>query len=1178
MLSSTTLDEQEKLSDYMYEVSDRVAKLLEDLSKTGFNPENVQAIKLVTGAISLQAISLDGIFMNNISYLEQKETALVELSTTHDQIQETLVSKSNVHRERVSELQKMLGDRQLDPQDRITATKQMFESIDTILLLDEARLAVADIVATLLRVTTAKSLKAMEVTSSGPTAEDFPELTAALKKALNTLESVAQKLEPALGGEISALIKKNQKFWKGGRSLFRARTHELNQILEAKKQLAVNAAHTRRLTKATARLVASAQEDIASANVEAKSVQQLSTGVIFAVILASIISSALIVWLYVGRNLLARLAALNLSMQDIAAGNLQAEIPLGGSDELTDMAETLTVFRNTAIEMEEAKQREISDVRRRLTDAIESISEGFVLWDSNDRLVLCNDRYRVLTQHEIGTEVQTGTSFEDTLRMSAGSGFVADAVGRVEEWITERMARHNNPGEPHLQHRQDGSWLQISERKTEDGSTVAVYTDITELKRKEEEAEAANRAKTEFLATMSHEIRTPMNGVIGMSSLLLDTDLEPEQREFAEITRRSAESLLTIINAILDFSKIEAGRLELEYLPLELRDCIESSIDLLSNEASRKGLNLAYIAEAGFPELIIGDITRLRQILINLLGNALKFTEQGEVILVIESKRLERGNGRDDDANADGEEYELHFTVTDTGIGISPDRMDRLFQSFSQIDASTARRFGGTGLGLAISKQLCELMGGTMWVESTGVPGEGSEFHFTIEVISCPDARNEYLHKTQPELDGKHVLIVDDNETNRRILSLQTRSWGMVPRDTASGREALQWIERGDKFAVALLDMKMPEIDGLTLAAEIGNLQSQASGNDKARPLPVVLLSSLSERETAREDKDVELAAVLTKPIKPSQLFDVLAQIFFIETGSDDRHRDRAASKFDGEMAQKLPLRILLAEDNNTNQILAIRLLGRLGYRADIAANGFEALDALRRQPYDVVLMDVQMPDMDGLETTGKIVSGWSDDRRPRIIAMTANAMQGDREQCLEAGMDDYISKPIKPEILITALKKCQPLKDAKWDIAYSPVVMQTVTAKSASQSKPTAVAEVAADSLESIVREFVEELTEGDPEFKLQIIDAFLEDAPDLLEKMQHAAASGEPSNLRLAAHTLKSNSADFGAGALRDLCKNGESMGQKGILQGADELVSDIVIEYKRLETVLQKLRNEF
>jgi signal transduction histidine kinase/DNA-binding response OmpR family regulator/HPt (histidine-containing phosphotransfer) domain-containing protein/HAMP domain-containing protein len=1130
--------------------------------------------------------------MNNLTYLERKENALIQLTSTQDVIQELLNSKARIERKRVAQLQKNLNQRVLPPSDRVWATKLMFKSIDTILLLDEAQLAVATIVATLLRVTTAEATDTMNETSSGPTKEDFPEHSATLKDAASKLEEVAQQLDPETREELTVLMEKFKKFWTGGRSLFRVRTLELDQMLEARRQLGFNAGYSRQLAQAIAVLVASTQKDITSANLEANSVQKFSTTVLVGIILLSIIFSALIVWLYVGRNLLARLAALNHSMHEIARGNLNAEIPYGGNDELVDMANTLTVFRDTAIEMEETRKREISDVRQRLTEAIESISEGFVLWDSNDKLVLCNDRFRVLMEDESGSSVNVGSNFEDTVRQSAALGSIADSVGRVDEWIAERIDRHKNPGEPHLERRKDGRWIQISERKTENDSTVAVYSDITELKRKEEEAEAANLAKSEFLATMSHEIRTPMNGIIGMSGLLLDTTLDSEQLEYAEITRSSAESLLTIINSILDFSKIEAGRLELESQPFELRDCIESAVDLLSSQASGKGLNLAYIAEEGFPESIVGDVTRIRQILINLLGNSIKFTEQGEVVLIIKSTHLDSVHTEQKENEANQDNYELQFTIKDTGIGISPDRMNRLFQSFSQVDASTSRRYGGTGLGLAISKRLSELMGGTMWVESTGVPGEGSQFHFTIRVQGAAGDKNDYLHQTQPEFNDKKVLIVEENEVNRRILSLQTESWGMNPCATASSKEALKWIRRGDEFAVALLDYQMPEIDGLELAKEIRNLKPDSDGVDVKNQFPLVLMSSLSARESIHGKGDQnQFASLLAKPIKPSQLFDVLVEIFSIQLTSVSRKKTKTDSTFDSMMGKNLPLRILLAEDNSVNQILGVRLLDRLGYRIDIAGNGFEALDALRRQPYDVILMDVQMPEMDGLEATRQIIKEWPSEIRPRIIAMTANAMQGDREMCLEAGMDDYISKPIKNEKLIMALEQCRPLTDVKWDSSVygqssSHAMNDNLSTGSNTDGNNTDggvddraddVTEAAPDSLESVVRDSIENLTGGDDEFTLEILNAFLEDAPSMLNQMKQGVENNEPGELRIAAHSLKSNSADLGAETLRELCKEAELMGKQGELDGADKLVTLAIAEYEKLELVIQTIHAE-
>ncbi|HSR31327.1 MAG TPA: response regulator, partial [Anaerolineae bacterium] len=515
-----------------------------------------------------------------------------------------------------------------------------------------------------------------------------------------------------------------------------------------------------------------------------------------------------------------------------------------------------------------------------------------------------------------------------------------------------------------------------------------------------------------------------MNAVIGMTSLLLDTDLTPEQREFTETVRTSGDTLLTIINDILDFSKIEAGKMDLEHQPFDLRNCIEGALDLLATRAAQKGLDLAYLVEPQVPAAIYGDAGRLRQILVNLLSNAVKFTEEGEVVLSVTCSAPEA-------VGAD-QGLELHFAVRDTGIGVPADQMDRLFRSFSQLDASATRRYGGTGLGLAISKRLSEMMGGTMWAESpTSVSprrweqarwGPGSTFHFTIQSESAPSIPRAYLRDIQPYLRDKQVLIVDDNRTNRQILTLQTRAWGMLPKATGSPAEALDWIQQGVPFDVAILDMQMPEMDGLKLAAKIRD----------ARPdpmLPLVMLTSLGQRESGTND--IQFAAFLTKPIKPSQLYNVLVGIFARDAQPADERTVAARASFDTQMARRLPLRILLAEDNVINQQVALSFLGRLGYRADIAANGLEVLQSLRRQPYDVVLMDVHMPEMDGLEATRQIrgmsLPELAAGTQPRIIAMTAGALQEDREACLEAGMDDYISKPVQIAELVTSLSGCQP-------------------------------------------------------------------------------------------------------------------------------------------------------
>jgi len=439
--------------------------------------------------------------------------------------------------------------------------------------------------------------------------------------------------------------------------------------------------------------------------------------------------------------------------------------------------------------------------------------------------------------------------------------------------------------------------------------------------------------------------------------------------------------------------------MDIEAQPFDLRDCVESALDLATARAAEKRLETAYLFEGDVPAAIEGDVTRLRQVILNLLSNAVKFTAEGEVVLTVTSRP------------AGGNRVELTFAVRDTGIGLSREGMGRLFQSFSQADSSTTRKYGGTGLGLAISKRLAELMGGRMWAESAG-QGKGSTFFFTIvaPIAAAPPAKSRDFVGVQPALAGKRLMVVDDNETNRRILALQTTKWGMVPRATASPAEALKWVDAGEPFDVAILDMHMPEMDGTALAGEM---------RERRPALPRVLFTSLGRREAG--DGDGLFDAYLGKPVHQSQLFDTLVGLLAPKAAPEPVSRPDKPT-LDAEMGRRHPLRILLAEDNVVNQKLALRILQQMGYRADLASNGIEAIESVARQTYDVVLMDVQMPEMDGLDAARRICARWAPHERPRIVAMTANAMQGDRDLCIEAGMDDYITKPIRVERLVEAL------------------------------------------------------------------------------------------------------------------------------------------------------------
>jgi signal transduction histidine kinase/DNA-binding response OmpR family regulator/HAMP domain-containing protein len=963
LLAATTPDEKAQWSVRISTEVNILTSLLRNLREAGYEDSELAWLEPYVERLRDNLGELNRLVNNRLEVAEQKKDLLRKELEVAGAMQQLLGPWASVMDGKIAQWRSLAVNPAVPAERRQAADREFEESLGWFRSLQQSQFLAAYINDMLQRAASTDD-------SNGLTVAAFR-----LQQALRELEHSTLELDPKLQQPMVDLIGQLRPFISGAESIPALRKSELDLTTNATHLLAENVSLSRGLSARVDELVENAKSDITGANVAALSVVEWSTWILIAAVVLSLASSVLIVWLYVGRNIIARLTALSDRMLTLAGGDLKSPLPAGGKDEIGGMAEALGVFRATAVEMEEANLKEIREARTRLTDAIESISEGFSLYDADDKLIVCNSRYRDLFASHADV-MEAGTSFETIVRTAIDRGSIEDADGRPDAWLQERLERHRNPDEPHVQRRSDGRWVRVSERKTVSGGVVATYTDITELKQHEAEladlveklqvardaADQANRTKSNFLANMSHELRTPLNAIIGYSEILQEDAVDKgDTAPIDDLLKieSAGRHLLGLINNILDLSKIEAGKMDVFTEEVDIQALIEEVLSIVKPLAD-KNENVVKVICAADIGSFRSDQTKLKQCLLNLLSNANKFTSKGTLTLTAARE-----------ANA-----RMSFRVSDTGVGMTQEELGRVFEAFSQADASTTKRFGGTGLGLAITKHFCTMLGGDVAVESS--PGKGSTFTITLPDQGVATAVGQ-APVVAPAADGRAtVLVVDDDPTMISLLGKMLEKEGYRIISANNGVEALS-LARQHRPQAITLDVLMPQMDGWRALKEL-------KADPALRDIPVIMVTVLNERGMA-----IPLGAAdfMTKPVDRQRLTALL--------------REHCPASSDAS--------ILVVEDDLPTREALCRMLTGMGYAAHAAVNGRSALDWLDSHPApSLILLDLLMPEMDGFEFLRELRKGPAFAEIP-VIVVTAKELTAEDFGVLRGQTERIIAK-----------------------------------------------------------------------------------------------------------------------------------------------------------------------